>query len=169
MFATQSKNKAETSAGGKPKRAEATTAGKDAPEQNPVWQSLALCAATVRPKLVVSQPDNPDEREADRTADRVMRMTEQTAQPKCEACATAGATCPACAGEQVRRAPEPQVRRACASCSTGGSHTHADEEEVPVRRKAERDAGPAEAGDRLAGQLGAGRPLEAHVRALFGP
>src|SRR2546423_2860786 len=82
MFATQTKNKAETPAGVKPKRAEAATAGKDAPEQNPVWQSLALRTTALQPKLAVSQPDDPDEREADRTADRVMRTATQPSDDK---------------------------------------------------------------------------------------
>src|SRR5256885_1129205 len=48
--------------------------GASASGSNPVWQSLALRTASVRPKLAVGQPDDPDEREADRTAERVMRM-----------------------------------------------------------------------------------------------
>ena len=44
------------------------------PERNPVWQSLALRTDSVRSKLAVSRPDDPYEREADRVADKVMRM-----------------------------------------------------------------------------------------------
>src|SRR5437763_900756 len=76
MFATQTKNKSETSAAGKPKRAEAATVGKDAPERNPLWQSLALRTTSVRPKMAVSQPGDPYEREADRVAEQVMRLPE---------------------------------------------------------------------------------------------
>ena len=48
----------------------------DAPAQepaafNPLWQALAF---GVRPKLAVSSPDDPIENEADRLADRVLRM-----------------------------------------------------------------------------------------------
>ena len=41
---------------------------------NPFWNSLALQAGVVQPKLTVGQADDPYEREADRIADRVMRM-----------------------------------------------------------------------------------------------
>lgn len=40
---------------------------------NPVWQSLALHTAKLQPKLAVSEPNDPHEREADRIADQVMR------------------------------------------------------------------------------------------------
>src|SRR2546421_3528578 len=100
MFATQTKNKASAPAGGKRRRAEAATAGKDAPEQNPVWQSLALRTAAVQPKLAVSQPGDPYEREADRVAEQVMRMAEPQLQRAC-AC---GGGCPKCRDEQGARA-----------------------------------------------------------------
>src|SRR5437762_14202654 len=45
------------------------------PERNPVWHSLALNSAGIRPKLAVGQPDDLYEREADQVAERVMRMT----------------------------------------------------------------------------------------------
>ncbi len=48
-------------------------AGMASPEQNPLWQSLALHAPVQR-KLAVGQPNDPDEREADRVAEQVLRM-----------------------------------------------------------------------------------------------
>src|SRR5436305_13854622 len=71
MFTAQTKNETETSAGVKPGSVKAAT--KDSRELYPLWQSLAMRTATVRPKLAVSQPDDPYEQEADRVADRVMR------------------------------------------------------------------------------------------------
>ena len=73
MFAPQTKNKAKTAAEGKPRRADAAI-GKDSPEPNPVWQSLALNYGRIQPKLAIGQPDDPYEHEADQIADRVMRM-----------------------------------------------------------------------------------------------
>ena len=50
---------------------------------NPLWQSLALRPLSIQPKLAISQPDDPYEREADRVADRVMRMaTPQASESK---------------------------------------------------------------------------------------
>ncbi len=74
MFATHAKNRTKTSAQAESKPADAARDGKAAPEPNPVWQSIALCPAGIQAKLAVSQPDGPDEREADHIAERVMRM-----------------------------------------------------------------------------------------------
>jgi len=57
---------------------------------NPVWSRLAW---GIQPKLAVTAPDDPSEREADRVADTVMRM------------------------------PAPQVQRSCAACSSGDGFT----------------------------------------------
>lgn len=57
-----------------PERERATTL-------NPVWQSLALRAGAVPPELTVSQPGDLHEREADQSADRIMRMPESQATP----------------------------------------------------------------------------------------
>lgn len=74
MFATHSNNKAKTFAEGQPKRADAAPGGKDAPDHNSVWQSLALSPLSIHPKLAISQPNDPCEQEADHIADQVMRM-----------------------------------------------------------------------------------------------
>jgi|GEM_PF-4466678 len=46
----------------------------DEPRSNSLWQSLALRPAGIQPKLSISQPGDAYEHEADRVADRVMRM-----------------------------------------------------------------------------------------------
>jgi len=56
-------------------------------ELAPVWRSLALSyAPPFQKKLVVSQPNDPHELEADQIADRVMRVAEPSVQRKCSAC-----------------------------------------------------------------------------------
>jgi len=57
-------------------KAQRQAASPQAPTFNPLWQQLAL---GVQAKLAVSAPDDPHEREADRVADRVMRMADRTA------------------------------------------------------------------------------------------
>ncbi len=47
---------------------------KDSAKPNPVWQSLATSTPGLQAKLSVSQPNDLHEIEADRVADRVMRM-----------------------------------------------------------------------------------------------
>src|SRR6185295_16965699 len=58
------------------------------PESSPTWQMLALRPGGVQAKLTVSQPDDPFEQEADRVADRVMRMDAPgvTVQRMCAGC-----------------------------------------------------------------------------------
>src|ERR1700686_1021152 len=51
-----------------------SSTGNRKPGTNRLWQSLATRAESVQPKLTVSQVDDPQEREADRIADDVMRM-----------------------------------------------------------------------------------------------
>jgi uncharacterized protein DUF4157 len=45
-----------------------------APEPNSLWNALALGKSGIQTKLAISQPDDPFELEADRVAERVMRM-----------------------------------------------------------------------------------------------
>ena len=54
-----------------------------APAANPLWRHIAMA---IQPKLAVSAPDDPYEREADRVADHVMRMSERQVQRACSAC-----------------------------------------------------------------------------------
>ena len=57
--------------------------GAEPPAVNPRWRQIAT---TIQPKLAVSAPDDPYEREADRVADDVMRMAEPQLQRACSAC-----------------------------------------------------------------------------------
>src|ERR1051325_632293 len=74
MFATKNDNKKKTPAAQKPERPDAARGGKDAASHNPIWQALAMTPDSAGPKLVAGQPGDADEREADRTAERIMRM-----------------------------------------------------------------------------------------------
>jgi hypothetical protein len=94
MLALQNQSKKPSE--GKSRRAEPAPDRKDAPLDNPAWQSLAMRPTFVQPKLSVSQPDDPYEQEADRIADGVMRASGPPApvkgvgprvQMKCGACA----------------------------------------------------------------------------------
>lgn len=53
----------------------------------------------LQPKLAISQPGDPDEQEADRVAEQVMRMPEPSVQRTCATCAAGGPPCPACEEE----------------------------------------------------------------------
>lgn len=139
MFAQQSREQSKKPAEGKPGRDVSTLERKEARQSNPIWQSLALRPAFIHPKLNVSQANDPHELEADRVADKVMRMPQHQVQRKCDACETAGSSCPTCA------------------------------DDVLVQRKAEGAEGPMTAPDSTAGQLGAGHPLEPGTRAFFEP
>jgi hypothetical protein len=55
-------------------KAKAAANNGAAPLGNQVWESRALGGAGIQPKLTVSSPDDPYEQQADRVADRVMRM-----------------------------------------------------------------------------------------------
>ncbi len=50
----------------------------------------------IQTKLAVSQPGDLYEQEADRVAERILRMPEPVAQRQCAACAASGASCPGC-------------------------------------------------------------------------
>lgn len=73
----------------------------------------------LQPKLPVSQPNDPAEVEANRTAEQVIRMPEPTIQRQCVACAGGGSSCPACEEEEpmrvLRKAPGATVGDAPAS------------------------------------------------------
>jgi Domain of unknown function (DUF4157) len=114
---------------------------------------LSLCrSGHIQPKLRISQPSDPFELEADRVADQVMRMpldkTWSTAPPriqrKCAACASGGAPCSECAGEEE----DLHIHRKEQSGSAGGKTSVAD--------------------DFVSG-LGPGQPLDAATRAFFEP
>ena len=75
MFAAHDQKQSKGSAAKTARKAEPSPAGNAAAEFNGYWQSLALSTSGIQPKLSVSQPNDPSEQEADRVADRVMRMT----------------------------------------------------------------------------------------------
>lgn len=94
-------------------------------------------------KLSVSQPGDPFEQEADRVAEKVMRM------------------------------PAPAIQRACAPCSSGGSSCSEceSEKEKRVRRRVEQSTGSMAASvpDDFLHDLGSGQPLDLSTRAFFEP
>jgi hypothetical protein len=99
-----------------------------------------VAAPPVQPKLALSQPNDLYELEADRVADRVMRVTEPGLQRKC-ACSS-GTTCSEC-----QPAEEVTHRKAGNAASTPGRF----------------------AAENPLGGLGEGRPLEPAVRSFFEP
>src|SRR6267143_4961117 len=99
MLATHSSNKTKTPAG-KPKRDVASPDAGTLVQQNSVWQTLALQSPIIQPKLTISQPDDPYEREADRIAGQVMRAEQPLVQRKCAACSSGGAPCAECEGQR---------------------------------------------------------------------
>ena len=109
------------------------------PERNPVWHSLALNSADVHPKLAVSQPDDPDERDADHIAERMMRMTAPPADD---------------AGLSFSAPASFKAQRKCEHCE--------DEEEKKLRRKEQSgEEPPADAPPIVHEALGSsGQPLD---------
>ncbi len=83
MFASRTRNQVKEPAESKAKRGAAPPARRDAPEHNSLWQALAIRTAMVRPKLTVSQANDPYEQEADRVAEQVMRRPESRLQRVC--------------------------------------------------------------------------------------
>src|SRR4051812_15074288 len=65
-----------------------------------------LRAGGIKAKLSVSQPGDPDEEEADRVADRVMRMPDPALALPCPACSVGGEPCLKCgekSSSQIQR------------------------------------------------------------------
>jgi len=100
----------------------------------PLWRRLAL-----NTQFRVSAPADPAEAEADRVADRVMRMPEGIVHRKCDACSDAAATCPSC------------------------------EDETHIQRKPDRGVDAGEVSPELVHRLGTGVPLDTESRAFFEP
>ena len=101
-----------------------------------------LRSGVIRPKLAISQPGDVHEQEADRIAERVMRM------------------------------PEPAPQRACAGCESGATPCPGCEEKAAIaQRKADHDghAKSDSAPARFVESLGSGRPLDPDTRAFFEP
>ncbi|MGB7924022.1 MAG: DUF4157 domain-containing protein [Pyrinomonadaceae bacterium] len=93
MLALQKKEQAKKGATDKPETAGAARDGQGAPAYNSIWQSLALRPFGIQRKMTVSQPGDPDEREADHIADQVMRMPEPRRLQRACAC---GGSCQTC-------------------------------------------------------------------------
>ena len=75
MFAAQNHSGTKAPTRDKASRTGAVLQQQETNEQhNGVWQSLALSLVSLHPKLAISQPDDPSEREADRVAGEVTRM-----------------------------------------------------------------------------------------------
>ena len=116
---------------------------------NKAMQRLLRCGA-IRAKLAVSHPGDPDEQEADRVAEQVLRMPE-----------------PAATGRVTTPAPgkEPRIQRMCAGCE------EEEEEAITLQAKVAPgrtpDATPAVQAQVNA--LGGGQPLPASVRAVLEP
>lgn len=70
------------------------------PAGNLATQRL-LRSGGIRPKVAISHENDSYEHEADRGADKVMRMAEPTLQGSCGACARGAPSCPKCELEQV--------------------------------------------------------------------
>lgn len=101
-------------------------------------------AGAIQAKLSISQPNDPDEQEADQVADRIMRMPDTAAvKSSCPTCATGTTPCP--------------------TCSEGQSTT--------IHRKAVGGVGnnPSPSAHRIIGRLGPGHPLDRSTRAFFEP
>lgn len=78
-------------------KSSASTAYRQSGQQ----RSAVRVPVFLQAKLPISQPDDPDEQEANRVADQIMHMREPMAQRQCAACAAGGALCPACKDKQV--------------------------------------------------------------------
>ncbi len=104
-----------------------------------------LRSRTIQPKLTVSHPDDPYEREADRVSDEVMRMPGPTSLAVQRGPARIQRFCPECEKEQparnATRAPM-QISRMCTECEEK-THFRGTEREGPIQRKSD----PAEEKD----------------------
>ncbi|HEV7374854.1 MAG TPA: DUF4157 domain-containing protein [Pyrinomonadaceae bacterium] len=147
MFAVHSANQAGKSAEAQPKRAEPALNKKTASQINPIWQTLVLNSASLQPKLAISQPNDPSEQEADRIADRVMRMT-----------------LPRPNGSELSISADAslQAQRACGQCK---------EEEEKLKRKEQGDRASLAFAPTIVHETltSAGQPLDHVTRAFMEP
>lgn len=147
MFELQKRKPSQGVTGHLHEQKKSASAEKEHPKQNPVWQSLALRTPLVQPKLSVSQPNDPYEREADRVADHVMRIPA----PSINSVPT------------LTSVASGQAQRKCSQC---------DEEERKLQRKekgASADAvahAPSSVNETLSSP---GRPLDPVSRTFFEP
>ncbi|MEE9128638.1 MAG: DUF4157 domain-containing protein [Phycisphaerales bacterium] len=119
---------------------------------NRATQSL-LAGGLLQPKLRIGPVDDVYEREADRTADRVMRMAE-----------------PASADAQPFHSPISRVQRMCAECEE--EEKEEEEEEGSIQRKPRLSgASPVKSSveSRMSSLRGGGQPLPPAARSFFEP
>jgi uncharacterized protein DUF4157 len=153
MFSTLARDKNKTPVEAKAQRSNSSPHGKAGPDQNPVWQSLALRPSAIQAKLAISQPDDPYEQEADRVADRVMRMASHPAGGRRQQSINSELRSPAPGSRKVQRK--------CGPC---------EEEEEGLQRKeqpgqvAAAAAAPPLVGDALSSP---GRPLDPVTRSFM--
>jgi len=100
-------------------------------------------AGLIKAKLSISQPDDPEEREADRVAEQVVSQT-----------------------------PDQKIQRKCAACSAGGTTCPKCEEEEKIQRKENAgyrpQAGPS-VHSQIVGLRGGGQPLPSSLQVFFAP
>ena len=96
-------------------------------------------SGAIQAKLAISQPGDPDEQEADRIAEQVMRMPEPGGAVPCGACAAGDQPCPKCSGT-------PKIHRKVGDSSGGMAAS-----DNPLRH------------------LGSGQSLDRDTRAFFEP
>jgi hypothetical protein len=126
-----------------------------APNSHPVRQAIERLLATrkLQAKLVVSQPADIHEQEADRAADEVMRMPEPT--------------------PSITGSSDVHVERKCTNCPEELNRAPmGEEEEEPLQAKSEGEP-PVDVSstveDRIRGLEGHGRPLSDTTRSFMEP
>jgi Domain of unknown function (DUF4157)/Bacterial protein of unknown function (DUF922)/NAD:arginine ADP-ribosyltransferase len=129
-------------------------------------------------KLEVSQPGDPDEEEADRVAEQVMRMAEprEGASLRLVSGASVVQRCAACEAEEKKwqASPEAQsagrVRRKCAECEAKEKAIEEEEEKKQVVARKEANGRSVSASSRVVDVTrSGGQPLDAETRAFMEP
>ncbi|MDQ3775218.1 MAG: DUF4157 domain-containing protein [Pseudomonadota bacterium] len=149
MFASRNHNQAKEPVVRRPERGDSTPDRKTSSEQNPLWQSLAMRSGILQPKLTIGQTDDPYEREADRIADQVMRMSAPPSDGY---------------GLSITPGASHRAQRKCAACEE-------EEDDSALQRKESGGAdaqatAPAIVHESLSSP---GQPLDAETRAYFEP
>src|SRR5262245_25030914 len=98
----------------KPIKKTVPPAAKSSSRPNKSWEAVALRALPVKPKLAVSRASDPEEREADRIADRV--ISAGPAQSRFSVSANPGPKCGSCEEERENKV---QRKQAASDVSAG--------------------------------------------------
>jgi hypothetical protein len=136
------------------------------PRACPFGGACHTCPTHLQAKLAVGEPDDEYEREADRAAERVMRMPEP-ANAQRRACPEREAEDSACGGSPDGRTP-PLIQR---QIDPEEEEDELDEDET-LRTKSSGSRTPKVGGalqDRIQAMRGGGRPLDAEARAFLEP